>query len=258
MEPEVETDKTDAATPEMWPRAVMNSLKRKMEGSPPNASSVAVILTTGAMNPAHRGHAQLLHQAAARLEAAGYKVAGAYLSPTHDEYVQPKARRLKTVGLSNAFRLEVARRTVLHDDLVALSPWECSQDDFVDFPQVSKACEMEFAAEAKVFYACGTDHASRCGLLSGFRGSTSNIGIVVVPRDGDRKPKEVPGKVWVAEPASGEVAEFSSTKVRAAIETSDFDYISRAMSPEAAQFLLKPSPEERERFSSDFDKLRKK
>lgn len=32
-----------------------------------------VLLTTGAMNPPHRGHAQLLHQARERLEEAGYQ-----------------------------------------------------------------------------------------------------------------------------------------------------------------------------------------
>lgn len=236
---------------EMWPRTLMNSIRSSWP-STPAAQNVAVILSTGAMNPAHRGHAQLLHQAADRLSKAGYKVAGAYISPTHDSYVQPKARRLQTIGLSNAFRLEVARLTVLHDDLVALSPWECSQSGFVDFPQVSEQCQREFSAEAKVFYACGTDHAERCGLLGGM----GSIGIVVVPRAGDRKPNEKPGKVFVAEPSHGEVAEFSSTKVREAIVDSNAEYISRAMSPEAAQFLLSPTPEQREKFGDDFDKLR--
>lgn len=33
-----------------------------------------VLLTTGAMNPPHKGHAQLLRQAKERLESAGYQV----------------------------------------------------------------------------------------------------------------------------------------------------------------------------------------
>eukprot|EP00443_Scrippsiella_acuminata_P111525 CAMPEP_0115747520 /NCGR_PEP_ID=MMETSP0272-20121206/93200_1 /TAXON_ID=71861 /ORGANISM="Scrippsiella trochoidea, Strain CCMP3099" /LENGTH=73 /DNA_ID=CAMNT_0003192505 /DNA_START=1 /DNA_END=219 /DNA_ORIENTATION=+ len=71
------------------------------------------------MNPAHRGHVQLLHQAKARLEQAGYMVLAAFLSPTHDGYVQPKARRLGAVGLSGALRAELATRTIEpHDDLV--------------------------------------------------------------------------------------------------------------------------------------------
>mmetsp|Transcript_90768 Transcript_90768/g.143449 ORF Transcript_90768/g.143449 Transcript_90768/m.143449 type:complete len:257 (+) Transcript_90768:55-825(+) len=252
--PQIEITLSDeAAGDDMWPRVLMNSI-RSTWNSPLEAKDVAVILTTGAMNPAHRGHAQLLHQAAARLSEAGYHVAGAYLSPTHDGYVQPKAMRMGTVGLSNSFRLEVARRTVLHDDLVALSPWECSQPGFVDFPHVADACQKHFSGEATVFYASGTDHARRCGLLGGM----GDIGVVVVPRDGDAKPREISGKVYVAEPSSGEVAEFSSTKVRNAVEKADYDYVSRAMSPEAAQFLLRPSPEEREKFQADFDKIYKK
>lgn len=37
-------------------------------------SQPQVVLTTGAMNPPHKGHAQLLHQAKERLEAAGFQV----------------------------------------------------------------------------------------------------------------------------------------------------------------------------------------
>ena len=45
---------------------------------------LAVVLMTGAMNPPHLGHLQMLHQASARLRMLGYTVVGAWLSPSHD------------------------------------------------------------------------------------------------------------------------------------------------------------------------------
>ena len=54
------------------------------------------------MNPPHRGHAQLLRQAKVRLEAAGYQVWAAWISPSHDGYVGPKAVSKRTVRLGGS------------------------------------------------------------------------------------------------------------------------------------------------------------
>jgi len=231
--------------PPNWPR-----LKREGRSDVPK-KGLAVLLGTGGMNPVHLGHVQMLHQAAARLEAEGYGVVGAYLSPTHDNYLQPKAQRLRTIGLSGSFRLEVARRTVEHDSLVSASGWEIAQRSFVDFPDVAHVLQDELP-EKRVFYVAGTDHAERCGLLGGMGGK---IGLVIVPREGDSVPEEVYGQVYVAAPAGGDVASFSSTEVRNALQRRDLDYVSKALSPLAAKFLLDPSPEEKQRFEADFSKL---
>lgn len=242
---------------ELWPKDKIAAQRSVLESTGDAApKGYAVVLTTGAMNPPHRGHAVLLHQAAARLEKDGYAVLGAYLSATHDNYVGPKCRRLGTMALSGAFRAEVARRAVQDDPLVAAGFWEVSQPGFEDFPDVSANCVEEFAGQARVFYACGTDHAERCGLTRGMRTSAGPVGIVVVPREGDRPPAEVTDRVWVAEPASGEIASFSSTKVRQALERGDFDYISSCMSPSAAELLLSPGDKEKAQFAKDYEKIR--
>ena len=77
-------------------------------------------------------------QAAARLEKDGWLVIGAYLSPTHDDYVQPKCKNLSTLGLSGRFRYLIAKEAVRGDSLVAASAWEISQTTFVDYPEVSR------------------------------------------------------------------------------------------------------------------------
>ena len=117
------------ASHEPWPTS-------KFRPSNP-AARECILLSTGAMNPIHRGHVAMIHAAADRLRAAGYDVLRAYVSPSHDGYVQPKARRLSTLGLSAAFRLEVAQRAVADDPLVAVGAWEAQQPGhWPDFPQV--------------------------------------------------------------------------------------------------------------------------
>lgn len=241
---------------DLWPKEKINAKRETLAGTELPEKGYAIVLTTGAMNPAHRGHAVMLHQAAARLERDGYIVLGAYLSATHDKYVQPKCARLGTVGFSGAFRAEVARRAVQDDTFVAAGLWEVSQPGFVNFPEVAASCVTEFADQAKVFYVSGTDHAERCGLTRGMRTGAGWIGVVVVPREGDTPPEEVAERVWVAEPAGGEIASFSSTKVRQALEQGNFDYVSTSMSPSAAALLLAPDDEDKEKFAEDYKKIR--
>ena len=77
---------------ELWPLGPLElSVSRAVE------ATACVLLTTGAMNPPHQGHAQLLRQAKLRLEAAGYQVWAAWISPSHDGYVGPKAVSKRTV-----------------------------------------------------------------------------------------------------------------------------------------------------------------
>lgn len=257
---------------ELWPRAKLAGFaeKARAAGAAPR-EGYALLLTTGGMNPVHSGHVQLLHQAEQRLTAEGYSVLGAWLSPSHDMYLLPKAQSLRTLGLSGSMRLEIARRATLRDPLVDVGAWECAQEGYwPDFPEVCAALQSEFGSAAelkglpgvegeeasfKVFYACGTDHAEKCGLYFGLPG-LNGLGVVVVPRAGESARNENPGRsVFVANPAEGDIASFSSTKVRKAIENNDSDYLQRALSPEAAHFLLRPTKEDYTAFPEDFSKL---
>ena len=222
---------------------------------PPAGAKSAALVMTGAINPMHLGHAEMLHMAANRLLAAGYHVRVAYASPSHDGYVQPKAKKLGTPGLSAAFRLEVAQRAVEADPLVAVASWEALQPgQWPDFPVVARALAKEVPAGEQVFYVCGTDHATRCGLTS--RGMGRGIGLVIVPRAGDVLPSERhKDLIYIAKPAEGEAASFSSTKVRAAIESGDHETVATMCGAQASAFLLRPSAEEYERYSDDYAKL---
>ena len=65
----------------------------------PDGKEGCILLTTGAMNPCHLGHVAMLHAAATRVQRAGYHVCGAFLSPSHDLYVRPKAEALGTMAV---------------------------------------------------------------------------------------------------------------------------------------------------------------
>ncbi|CAE7473347.1 unnamed protein product [Symbiodinium natans] len=234
-----------------------------------------VLLTTGAMNPPHKGHAQLLRQAADRLHREGYCVLGAWMSPSHDDYVGPKACRLGTLHLSSGLRLKLAHLMVSEDDLVAVGSWEANVTGrWPDFPEVAVELEKKMQEQIadpeslgsmpRVFYACGTDHAKRCGLYQGFGrfgGDAENVGVVVVPREGEVPQPESPGKfVFVASAAPGDVASFSSTKIRESFKIDghtahEHEYLCHAICKEAADFILSPSEEQRAVFNEDFKHL---
>eukprot|EP00438_Fugacium_kawagutii_P021088 Skav205911 [mRNA] locus=scaffold123:514949:522804:+ [translate_table: standard] len=172
------------------------------------------------MNPPHKGHAQLLRQAKERLESAGYQVGGE----------QRSAGRREQLGELNGLGL------VSEDPLVAVGRWESAfvKGRWPDFPEVAVELQRTLkrlvddqlgafpvlnlllgeSGSPRVFYACGTDHAERCGLYDGFGRFCADVGVVVVPREAEEAEAERPPHVYVAEAAPGDVSSFSSTKIR--------------------------------------------
>lgn len=259
-----------------WPSDVLRaSLKRRPkealpagiaeEGSP--EPGPCVVVTTGAMNPPHRGHTALVHQARARLEALGYDVLAGWISPSHDLYVGPKAMRLRTKCLSSKLRLHLGHLLTKDDDFVRVAAWESqsTKTRWPDFPEVVETLQdyvtlfpgasdaLGPSGKVRVFYACGTDHAHRCGLYSGVGGGAEkDMGVVVVPREGEASGREAPQNlVFIAEPAPGDVASFSSTQVRNAMQDQGedcYDVIANAIGEEAADLIMMPSDNQREQF----------
>jgi flagellar biosynthesis GTPase FlhF len=270
IEKEQKKKKSDKAEKpdEMWPMSKMYLNLAYKQSIQVKKQKYAVLLTTGAMNPVHKGHLSLIDQSKLRLHKAGYEVVGAWLSPSHDLYLQPKAKNLKTIGLSAPFRVELIKHTVAIDSLIDVGLWESSLklsgSDWgpSDYPFVclslKEQIEKEFDSkygEITVFYTCGTDHAQKCGL---YNGPHKWGGVVVVPREGETIGKENPDlKVYVAEPSKGDIASYSSTLIREAIVENKEDIIKKMMTKNAVRFLIHPTSEEYTKFSYDFDKLKK-
>ena len=244
---------------EMWPMGKMRKMLNYMVAQP-DKRKYAVVVTTGAMNPVHKGHIDLIDQAKLRLWYAGYKVIGAWLSPSHDFYLQPKAFVAKTIGLSAEFRVEVTKRTVAKDPLIDVGLWESSQLGFEDFPNVCLSLKKRIENakidfEITVFYACGTDHAKNMNL---YNRRHEWGGVVVVPRKGQEVGIENPDfKVYVAQPGKEDISSISSTLIREAIAANKPEIVRKMMTGDAAEFLLNPTNEEKKKFSDDFDKLKK-
>jgi hypothetical protein len=51
------------------------------------AEKLCVLITTGAMNPCHRGHVKMMSLAKEEVEKHGWTCIGGVLSPSHDLYV---------------------------------------------------------------------------------------------------------------------------------------------------------------------------
>lgn len=264
---------------EPWQPWPMQRLHHALPGAH-RERPACVLLTTGAMNPPHKGHAQLLRQARERLEGAGYQVWAAWMSPSHDGYVGPKAISKRTVHLSSKLRLHLAHLLVLGDPFVAVGYWEASKKgSWPDFPQVAEELQrtlkrlVDDQAELmptlnlllgesgwpRVFYACGTDHAERCGLYDGFGRFCADVGVVVVPRQDEAPEPERPPEVFVASAAPGEVAGFSSTKIRESFQIAGKDehaYLCNAICEAAADFMIGWGQLSWfEEFRTDFEKL---
>ena len=236
----------------------------------------AYIFQTGALNPMHSGHVEMLSAAKAKLESVGYVVRGMWVSPSHDYYVQKKRRNGRApIALSTEFRLELCRR-LTEGTGVGVGTWEaCAPeedaplDDYGrNFPRVAAQLhELVNRVNAhdggEVFYVCGSDAAKKNkvgGLLKGNR-PVGPAGCVVVGRDGCDFAKcwrdDEKQRFFLCTTAHH--ASVSSTRVRKLYQSLPAPdaraELDAALGPAAARLLADPTPAERERFASDFVEL---
>lgn len=192
----------------------------------------AVIVSTGALNPPHRGHAAVLQAAHDALVSAGFVVIGGFLSPSHDKYVRPKAAAAKVLAIPAKDRARLCALMLEETGLLWARPatWELSQPGrWPDFPEVVDALGSTLARNPRtakrveegrltVFYACGEDHWSKTICGSDFYDQHPRAGIVVVPRDGVAPAGAAdPARlVFVAAPPDSRFSALSSTALRAA------------------------------------------
>jgi NAD+ synthetase len=82
---------------------------------------LAVLLSTGAFCPMHRGHLSMLERAREALEAQGIVVLGGFVSPSHDGYVDQKCA---SQNPGAAQRVALCEEAVRGSDWLAVDPWE--------------------------------------------------------------------------------------------------------------------------------------
>jgi Icc-related predicted phosphoesterase/phosphopantetheine adenylyltransferase len=151
-----------------------------------------VLITTGAVNPAHFGHVDIMHKASMHMQAKGFKVLHSYISPSHDDYVSSKARSKKMTYASAQHRcalLDLCIQDYAPTEAISTSRWESGQSHFVDYMDVAAALLRDLrkyyqhipgVQNITVYYVCGEDHARNCFLTRGL--PDSHLGVVVIPR----------------------------------------------------------------------------
>jgi hypothetical protein len=206
-----------------WP---IGKLLANMENGILKKLRLAVLLSTGGLNPIHNGHLDLFDRAKRCLESEhDFAVVGGFISPSHDLYVGPKCKAFKAVHFSANERLGLTRLACQDSDWLECASWESEQKGFwPDFPEVVEALQNFLSSSEQtklhsftVFYVCGLDHAMKCSLEEGF--GRSNQGVVIVPRSDMPPAASRPDLlVYGVTETNSKVEHLSSTVVRRALE----------------------------------------
>lgn len=146
--------------------------------------SKIVLLSTGAFDPIHDGHIELMEKARQAMIARGYDVVRGYVSPGHDAYVQMKCGELAmpaSVRLDRCAQKIAASESARH--WLSVDPWEALHRNVaVNFTDVvarlRNYLRYHFDRSVDVFYVCGGDNARFAHAF------VSDGGCVVVGRPG--------------------------------------------------------------------------
>lgn len=215
-----------------WPIEVFLENVKAVKSKPKTSAKYCVLLTTGAMNPVHRGHVDMVVRAKASLENEyGYTVLAGWISPSHDTYVKPKSERtgsyfVRAIGRAQLVDISIAD-TPAAADWIRCGRWESSpqRKGWPDYPEVVTALQKHLqvvSTEADcadvpvdVLYVCGTDHARYCS--RGF--AKKGQGVIAVPRNTDRPIKvRLEQLVFCVHQKNPNVVSYSSTEARKALK----------------------------------------
>ena len=207
-----------------------------------------VLLTTGALNPVHRGHVAMFDRARDALEAEyGLDVVGGFLSPSHDTYLSGKYLSVKHLSGKHrdetffpaAQRLALCAAATEDHPFLAVASWESSvSGQWPDFPEVTATLEHvlheRFPGEGiGVIYLCGQDHfryAARAGLP----------GVAVVTRAGRAEPSDAARTIYAVPTASDDpCGQMSSTQVWEALRNDDLQTLRSCLHPAVLAMLLR-------------------
>jgi nicotinic acid mononucleotide adenylyltransferase len=144
------------------------------------APRYAVLVTSGAFCPIHRGHLQMMESARREAERRGWKVVGGFFAPDHDGYVSVKCGQ---ETISAPTRVHLAQVATEESEWLAVDPWAALYvDRAVNFTDIvrrlSRYLQYHFGVAIEVMFVCGADNF-------GFRKAFVERGhLIVVPRVG--------------------------------------------------------------------------
>ncbi len=144
------------------------------------APRYAILVTSGAFCPIHKGHLQMMESARREAERHGWNVVGGFVAPDHDGYVSVKCGR---ETLSAPKRVCLAQVATEESEWLAVDPWAALYvDRAVNFTDIvrrlSRYLQYHLQVAIEVIFVCGADN-------SGFRKAFVERGhLIVVPRVG--------------------------------------------------------------------------
>lgn len=215
-------------------------------------ANIAILITTGALNPIHKQHIQALLHAKNYLEQEKqYTVLVCYVSPSHDHYV---GKKLKSEALDAKQRTKLCELATQEHTHVDVSSWECTRSAFCSFANVTNFHAMYFERNKqfqqqlvkhgcknwRVFFVCGADLILR-GTFTAF--SYQRVSVLAMGR---HKYKEQCQQVIQQEyskldityvDAEDEIA-MSSTDVRNLFKTKQLDKLQTYLDQKCIDYLV--------------------
>jgi nicotinic acid mononucleotide adenylyltransferase len=137
--------------------------------------SYGVLVSSGSLNPVHRGHFTIFDVAAKFFSKYHQiEVLAGYLGASHHGYVGNKlgAEAIAWTDRYELCRLAAEEHNAMPDTLhVEADPWEGLQPYFRDYPDVRDHLAGLVARtfpnrKIVVYYLCGFDHFQKCGLIT--------------------------------------------------------------------------------------------
>ena len=203
-----------------------------------------VLLTTGAFNPIHRMHLEILNIAYKHLLSEKYNVLCAFISPSADCYVKHKRNpfipfeiRCKIIQESIQDFYNEKKGKDKEMLKIYLNTWEGSHSYFIDFPEVIDTIQTHLdhlyeETKIELLYVCGMDHYIKC-----FNSFYKNVIVV------DRKPyssnefKDDQNRlIYFVRDENAEP--YSSTAIKEAFEKGDLEKIKKSTFPSAYQMII--------------------
>lgn len=214
-----------------WPHLdKMKEASRKL----PKTQKRAILLTTGAMNPIHLGHVNMVKLAKEYLEKKrGYKVLGAYVSPSHDNYVVNSKCRSKSGRLCERapVRFDLVKEAVKDDPWIHAGAFEVnylSKGTYdPDYPKVLRAFSETVNPlgssdeQIDIFYVCGADHSYNLGGGNPFNMGLPKVSAVVIPREGDKGVDDSGHQIFNTGKLDTQYGGYSSSDVAEALKERD-------------------------------------
>jgi len=128
----------------------------------PGHATYAVLVTTGAFSPIHKGHIAMMEAAKKRLEDDGKIVVGGYIVPGHDTYVS--AKKNGEAAMDGALRVDLAQQAVAESQWLMIDPWAAQYASCeLNFTTVLQRTEVYLKKhiprkKIEVFYVFGEDN----------------------------------------------------------------------------------------------------